>query len=167
MKRWYVVYTRAGMERMACGHLENQGYTVYLPQRLKERKHARRVNTIKVPLFPRYLFIELDTECDQWLAVNGTYGVSYLITMGDRPSPVPRGVVETVRERENEDGLVEIVEPVPYTTGDVVEITRGPFADQTGIFRCGDDKQRVTLLLSLLGREMEIRLPATTVRAYG
>ena len=39
-------------------------------------------------------------------------------------------------------------------------------ADQTAIFRC-DDKQRVTLLLSLLGREMEVRLPANAVRAYG
>ena len=25
MRRWYVVYTRTGMERMALGHLEEQG----------------------------------------------------------------------------------------------------------------------------------------------
>ena len=167
MTRWYVVYTRTGMERMALGHLENQGYTVYLPQRLKERRHARRIDKIKTPLFPRYLFVQLDLEIDRWHAINGTYGVGYLVTMGDRPSAVPAGIVEMIGANENEEGLVEIVDPCPYETGDVVEITQGALADQTGIFKCDDDKQRVTLLLSLLGREMEVRLPANAVRAYG
>lgn len=167
MRRWYVVYTRTGMERMARGHLENQGYTVYLPQRLKERRHARRIDSIKTPLFPRYLFVELDLSTERWHAINGTYGVNYLVTMGDRPSPVPQGIVETIRARENAEGLVDVVEASPYTKGEVVEITRGALADQTGIFKCDDDKQRVTLLLSLLGREMEVCLPANAVRAYG
>lgn len=166
MKRWYVVYTRMGMERMALGHLERQGYTAYLPQRLKERRHARRIDTIKTPLFPRYLFVELDTETDRWHAINGTYGVGYLVTMGDRPSAVPSGIVESIRARENNAGLVEIDEPCPYAKGEVVEITRGAFAAQTGIFKTDDDKQRITLLLSVLGRETEVRLPANAVRAY-
>ena len=167
MRRWYVVYTRTGMERMALGHLEAQGYTAYLPRRLKERRHARRIDTIKVPLFPRYLFVSLDLNIDPWRAINGTYGVNHLVVMGDRPSAVPQGVVEAIRTRENAEGLIEVVEPCPYRTGEVVEITRGALADQTGIFKCVDDKQRVTLLLGLLGREMEVRLPANAVRAYG
>ena len=167
MRRWYVVYTRTGMERMALGHLEEQGYTAYLPKRLKERRHARRIDTIKTPLFPRYLFVELDLATDAWHAINGTYGVGYLVAMGERPSALPQGIVEAIRVRENTEGLVEIVEPCPYAKGDVVEITRGALADQTGIFKCGDDKQRVTLLLSLLGRETEVRLPGSAVRAYG
>ena len=167
MRRWYVVYTRTGMERMASGHLENQGYTVYLPQRQKERRHARRIDTIKAPLFPCYLFVELDLSTERWHSINGTYGVKFLITMGDRPSPVPQGIVETIRARENAEGLVDVIEACPYTKGDVVEITRGALADQTGIFKWDDDKQRVTLLLSLLGREMEVCLPANAVRAYG
>ncbi len=153
MKRWYVVYTRTGLERMALGHLEEQNFTVYLPQRQKERRHARRIDTIKAPLFPRYLFVSLDIEADQWRSINGTYGVSYLVTMGEKPSAVPPGIVEAIRDQENEEGLVEIVEPHPYAKGDVIEITQGVLADQTGIFKCGADKQRVTLLLSLLGRE--------------
>lgn len=167
MKRWYAVYTRTGMERMALGNLELQGYTAYLPLRAKERRHARTIDTIKVPLFPRYLFVEIDTETESWRAINGTYGVACLITMGERPSGVPVGIVEAIREREDDKGLIEIDEPCPYKTGEVVEITYGAFADQTAIFKCGDDKQRVTLLLSLLGRETEVRLPANAVRAYG
>lgn len=167
MKRWYVVYTRTGMERMAAGHLENQGYTIYLPQRLKERRHARRIDTIKTPLFPRYLFVGLDLSTDRWNAINGTYGVNYLVAIGDRPSAVPKGIVEAISARENSEGHIEIIEPCPFKKGDVVEITHGALADQTGIFKCNDDKQRVTLLLSLLGREMEVSLPANAVCAFG
>jgi len=167
MKRWYAVYTRTGMERMALGNLELQGYAAYLPLRAKERRHARTVDTIKAPLFPRYLFVALDMATDGWRAINGTYGVSYLVTMGERPSAVPSGIVEAIRNRENDEGLVEVAEPCPYSEGEVVAITRGALADQTAIFKCGDDRQRVTLLLSLLGREMEVRLPTSAVRAYG
>lgn len=167
MKRWYAVHTRTGMERMAQGHLENQGYAVYLPLHLKERRHARRIDTVKRPLFPRYLFVELDLGTDSWHAINGTYGVHYLVTMGDRPASIPACVVDEIRARENEEGMVEVEEPCPFSAGEVVEITRGAFADQTGIFKCGDDRQRVTLMLSLLGRETEVRLPANAVRAYG
>lgn len=167
MKHWYVVYTRSGMERMAAGHLENQGYTVYLPQRLKERQHASRIDTISMPLFPRYLFVELDLSTDRWNAINGTYGVKFLVAMGDRPSALPQGIIEEIGARENSNGLVDVIEPCPYTKGDVVEIIHGALADQTGIFECDNDNQRVTLLLSLLGREMKVCLPTNTVRAFG
>ena len=167
MKRWYVVYTRTGMEGIAVGHLENQGYTVYLPQRLKERRHARRIDTIKAPLFPRYLFVKLDLSTDRWTAINGTYGVKYLVAIGDLPSAVPQGVVEAISARENSKGLVEVIESCPFTKGDVLEITHGALVDQTGVFKCDNDKQRVTLLLNLLGREMEVCLPANAVCAFG
>jgi transcriptional antiterminator RfaH len=162
MKRWYVVYTRAGMERLALGHLERQDFTAYLPQHMKERRR----DAIKVPLFPRYLFVSFDAEADQWRSITGTHGVSYLITMGEKPSAVPIGIVEAIHDRENTEGLVEVEEPCPYEAGEVVEITRGAFVDQTGIFKCGDAKRRVTLLLSLLGRQMEVQLPPNAIRSY-
>ena len=167
MKRWYVVYTRTGREAIASGHLENQGYTVSLPRRLKERRHARRIDTINAPLYPQYLFVELDLSTDRWNAINGTYGVKCLVAIGDQPSAVPQGVVEAISARENSEGLVDVIKPCPFTTGDVVEITHGALVDQTGIFKCDNDKQRVTLLLNLLGREMEVCLPANSVDAFG
>lgn len=165
MRCWYVAYTRAGMERMAQGHLENQGFATYLPRRRKSRRHARRVESVLVPLFPRYLFVALDLAVDRWRAVNGTYGIAGLVGMGERPSVAPADVIDEIRAREDADGIIDIEEPPPFAPGEVVEITRGALARQCGIFKCGDDRQRVTLLLSLLGRKTEIRLPGDAVRA--
>lgn len=166
MRRWYVAYTRTGMERLAQGHLERQGFSVYLPRRLKQRRHARRVDTIAVPLFPRYIFVAFDTSADRWQAVNGTHGVSNLVGAGEHPSAVPGGVIEAIREREDAEGLVNIGDPDRFAPGEAVEITQGALADQVGIFKCANDNQRVTLLLDLLGRETEIQLPAAAIRAY-
>jgi transcription elongation factor/antiterminator RfaH len=167
MKRWYVAYTRIGMERIAQGHLENQGFTTYLPRRRRERRHARKVDSVLVPFFPGYLFVAFDIEKDPWRSVNGTFGIRYLVGMGDTVSTVPDRVIESIRARENTEGLIEIAEEPPFAPGEVVEITRGALAAQTAIFKCANDNQRVTLLLSLLGRETEVKLPSSAVRAFG
>jgi len=167
LKRWYVAYTRTGMERIAQGHLENQGFTTYLPRRRKERRHARRTDSILVPLFPSYLFVAFDIGKDPWRSVNGTFGIRYLVGMGDTVSAVPESVIESIRARENAEGLIDIAEQPPFAPGEVVEITRGALAAQTAIFKCANDNQRVTLLLSLLGRETEVKLPTSAVRAFG
>jgi transcription antitermination factor NusG len=60
--RWYVVQTQAGAEHKAVMHLARQGFKTYLPRYLKRRRHARRIDVVAVPLFPRYLFVEIDFE---------------------------------------------------------------------------------------------------------
>ena len=57
---WYAVHTHAGAETKAVWHLENQGFSVYLPRYLRRRRHARKVDWVPTPLFPRYLFVFMD-----------------------------------------------------------------------------------------------------------
>ncbi len=166
MQRWYVVHTRAGAELLAQGHLERQGFETYMPRYLKTRRHARRTTRLPAPLFPRYLFVRFDAGDTPWRSINGTHGVSHLVCMGNRPSAVPRGVVPELRSRETEDGLVEVQEPLGLETGDVVRVTGGPLAQQTGVFQSIDDNRRVVILLSMLGREMNVTLGRETVAAF-
>ena len=166
MKRWYAVYSHAGAEAMAQGHLERQGFAAYLPRYRKTRRHARRTTEIQAPLFPRYLFVRFDIERSRWRSINGTYGVCNLVCMGTRPSPVPRGVVADIRTRENANGVIELPPAPSFAAGEVVRVTAGPLAEQTGVFDGMDDRQRVVLLLNMLGREMKVPLQRDTVAAY-
>lgn len=167
MKRWYAVYTKTAAESLAEGHLQRQGFETYLPRYRKERRHARRITQAKAPLFPSYLFVALDLECDRWKSVNGTHGVRYLVAMGDRPSAVPEGVVEAIRARENTENLIDLPPQPPFENGEVVRVTSGALLDQTGIFQCMDDRQRVIVLLDLLGRELSVPLRRDAVSAFG
>jgi transcriptional antiterminator RfaH len=163
MKQWFVVHTQPCKETVACQHLEEQGYETYLPRFRKTRKHARKVEQILAPLFPRYLFISFDTDKDQWRSVQGTRGVSYLLTTDNKPAEVPLRIVQSLKDRQTDEGLVAINTIMPFAKGDKVRVLDGAFKEHIAVFDKMDDKQRVQLLLNWLGREIAVCLPSYAV----
>ncbi len=163
MKRWYVANTHARAETRALGHLRRQGFVAYLPQFLKRRVHARRVEEVPAPLFSRYLFVNFDPDAGPWRAILSTVGVQRLICHGHTPTPVPEGVVEEMQAREDETGYIRMAATSMFKRGDEVRITAGALCDRIGLFDCTDDRQRVFLLLELLGRSVRVALPLDRV----
>ena len=163
MDRWYVVSTQPQKEERAREHLLRQGFDVYLPRWRKRRSHARRVEWVPAPLFPRYLFVGFDIEITRWRAINSTIGVSYLVCNGGMPLPLPNGIVEAIRAREADSGLIEI-KPA-FRMGQPVIVGEGAFLDQIGLFEHTNDDERVTILLNLLGREVRVKVPTHSIRA--
>src|SRR5215471_21535228 len=74
-ERWYAVHTLPFAEARAERQLRRQEFRTFQPKRHKTIRHARKLNTIEAPFFPRYLFIVLDLGRHQWRSVNGTIGV--------------------------------------------------------------------------------------------
>lgn len=165
MKRWYVVHTRPRAERVALDHLGRQGFTAFLPEYRRRRSHARRVEIVAAPLFPNYLFVLADIEKTRWRAISSTSGVSHLICAGDMPAPLPIGVVEEIQSRLDSNGFIVMKPNINFNVGDPIKITDGPFIDQVGFFECSTDEDRVTLLLTLLGRKLRVKIPLTAVEA--
>ena len=60
--RWFVAHTHPHAEAKATSHLNRQGFEIYFPRYLKRRRHARRIETVAAPLFPRYLFVAVDLD---------------------------------------------------------------------------------------------------------
>ncbi len=165
MKRWYVVQTRPRDESTALFHLSRQGFEGYLPRFLKQRRHARRVDIKPEPLFPGYLFVALDLAAARWRSIHGTVGVSRLVCHGETPAPVPTGIVERIQESEDDKGWIVLRPEKSLQKGQKVEISQGPFADLMGTFEALDSKERVIVLLNLLGREVRARVPSGWIQA--
>jgi transcription antitermination factor NusG len=160
-ERWYVARTLAQRELQAVKQLTNQGYRVFLPLHLKNRRHARKVETISAPLFSRYIFTILDRTRDRWRSINGTLGVDRLLMCGGEPQPVPPGLVEDLILAADADGTVHF--DFPLHEGQIIKVTAGPFADLIGRLERLDDKGRVSVLLELLGGTVRVALPHTMV----
>ena len=62
MTYWCATQTHKNAEDLSVQHLVRQGFKVLLPKYLKRRKHARKIDWVPRPLFPRYLFVELVSE---------------------------------------------------------------------------------------------------------
>lgn len=165
MTTWCVAQTHVRSEDTAAFHLRRQGYTVFLPKHLKRRKHARRIDMVAVPLFPRYLFVALDPKTDPWWSIRSTVGISNLILFNGHPALVPTEVIDGIRVRQDKKGLVKIHAGSRFKHGDHVKIVDGPFTDLEGLFDSPTDEDRVTVLLNLMGREVKVHVPLETVHA--
>ncbi len=164
MAEWIVAHCHANAEIKAEAHLKRQGFAVYLPKIKKTRRHARRLETVVRPLFPRYLFIEFDENSTHWRPICSTVGVSYLLTAGERPLTTPAWVIEQLRQREDKNGLFSGACEKLFNKGDAIEITSGPLAEHSGIFDGLDDSQRVAVLLDIMGRQVKTLVPLEAIR---
>ncbi|MCF8476726.1 MAG: transcriptional activator RfaH [Pseudolabrys sp.] len=165
LSRWYVVQTQPNAEKKAVTHLDRQGFVTYLPRYLKRRRHARRVDLVSAPLFPRYLFIEIDTAVQRWRSIYSTVGVSRLVCAGDTPTPVPDQVVTLLKQREDEAGLIRLDTRPSFRVGDKIRVLEGAFCDLLGLYEGISERDRVTILLDLLGRKVRVQVDAESVVA--
>ena len=166
MRRWYVAMTHTKSEEVAHANLARQGFQAYLPRYLKLRRHARQTTEVKAPLFPGYLFVAIDMDAEQWRPIRSTIGVRDLISFGELPAAMPDGIVEEIRERENQAGVVPVAEPVPFKKGDAVKVLSGPMRDAVGWFERVADKDRIIILLEMLGRQVRLPLKRSIVRSF-
>lgn len=162
-RHWYAVHTQVHREVRAQTQLQNQHYRVYLPQRRKTIRHARKLRTVLAPFFPRYLFITLDPTVDQWRNVNHTFGVCSLVMAGERPHPVPRGVVEAMIAATDAAGVLSVAQDLKI--GERVRLLAGPFADRLGTLDRLDDNGRVRVLLEIMGGAVPVQLARKNVIA--
>lgn len=161
-KSWYLVYTKPRQEEVARVQLERQNYTVYLPRaRQARRRQGRRVMTIE-PLFPRYLFIHLDSQIDNWAPIRSTLGVACLVRFGQLPALIPSSLVRFLKDREGVAGLHEWAEP-DYHEGDRVQVVEGAFQGYTGILMARTSRERVVVLLELLGRPVPTQVAISQI----
>ena len=79
-ERWFVVQTLAKREAKAQFQLVQQGFASFCPWSCGQCVTRGRTRNVKGGGFPGYLFIALDLQRDRWRSVNGTFGVSRLVT---------------------------------------------------------------------------------------
>jgi transcriptional antiterminator RfaH len=164
-RRWYVVQTQPHAEAKAAAHLCRQGFDIYLPRYLKRRRHARRIETVAAPLFPRYMFVAVDTAVQRWRAIGSTIGVARLVCNGECPAAVVEGVIEGLKCRQDERGFVRLSQGPRFAPGDRIRVLDGVFSACLGLFESITDGERVAILLDLLGRKVRVVLDSDLVTA--
>jgi len=135
------------------------GYQTYYP-RLRDRRirHGRRVE-LRPALFPGYAFIAVEL---QWHAARWTAGVLGLIMGAHQPAHVPDSVIDEIRGREV-GGLIELAPPPALRRDARVRIVAGPFANHLAIYAGMKPRERVEILLQLLGAVQRVELPKDAV----
>lgn len=161
---WYLVHTKPRQEEIALANLERQGYECYLPQMRIERVRRRKAEVATEPMFPRYLFIRLDSS-DQgksWSPIRSTLGVSQLVHFGARAAKVDDTLVDLLHQRER-----SLPTEAMFQSGDSVVITDGPFAGIEAIYQTADADRRAFILLEILSKPVPMRIDVGRLRKAG
>ena len=145
---WYLLQTKPNSQSTACEHLKRQGFKVFLPLIIKtSRKNGRFLN-VKVPLFPGYLFMGAIVASVPWKSVNGTRGVSSVVTLDGFYRPVDTYIIEGLQSRCDVDGIIQRLNNI--VPGDRAKIERGPFAEFICTVEDIQDDRRAWVLIDIL-----------------
>jgi transcriptional antiterminator RfaH len=163
---WYLVSTKTRSEQLAQENLNRQSYTTYLPLvKNKRRRNGRYLTRIEA-FFPGYLFIQLDSETDNWSPIRSTRGVAGLVRFGGVPATIPEGLIESLKANEDNTGYQQI-EHKQLKQGDSINIIDGPFAGQQGIFQTMKGNDRVLILLNIIGKNTPATLSIHNLQLAG
>ena len=160
---WYVAHTKPRQEHVARENLVRQGYGVYLPQMkvLKCRRHRQQIGY--EPLFPRYLFFQPRDAEHSIAPVRSTQGVTSIVRFGGTPALLRPGAVADIRAFESQQNAADLAELRALRPGRSVVVTTGPLAGLQGLIAMVS-KERVIVLMRLLGEETKVRLSPGELR---
>ncbi len=155
MLNWYAVQTKSRGERQALENLNRQGFVTHLPL-IKAARHRRgRWQGTVEPLFPGYLFVQLDLGRQNAAPIRSTRGVIGMVRFGTEPQPVPHAIMRALLEAQAGEGSA--IDPDSlFKAGDRVTLVEGPMKGLTAIVQAKTAQDRVLLLLDLLGRENRV-----------
>jgi len=156
-RSWYLIYTKPQQEDVALRNLEQQDYSVYLP-RITEKKRVRGMQQeVTGPMFPRYLFIELNQEFDNWSPIRSTRGVSGLVRFGLQPARVPGDFIRGLQD--GAERLSELMlQAARFNLGDKVIMMDGPFKGYEAVFQAQKGTERAIVLLEIANRHTQLQV---------
>jgi transcriptional antiterminator RfaH len=147
---WACAQVEAQQERAAEHFLHLNGFVeTYCPRlRVTRRSRGRQVVSKPPPLFPSYVFVAVTNG---WWAARWCPRVVRVILSGTTPAVVPDAIIAGLKAREGPAGLIELPRPPKFHPGDRVRILHGPFIGLAGLHIGMKPRQRVEVLLAILG----------------
>ena len=166
-RAWYVIRTKPRQEDVARLNYEQQGFETYLPKILTTTRHARKIRQLARPLFPGYIFLHLSSDEMRWTTISSTYGALGPVRFGNYYPSVPDWMIEEIKKRENEQGLVTLyhIRNVNFKKGDRVKVKLNHYEELEAIFFAKRGEDRAIILLEILKRQVKAEVPLSNIRA--
>jgi transcriptional antiterminator NusG len=165
--QWFVVHTLTGHEQKVKRILEKV---------IKEKKVETAFGRIVIPvenlvrvrkgkkvieerrLYPGYIVIEMEGSDENLRLVNSISGVTHFLGSKTKPIPLDEAEIKALLEQV-EESKEKVITKIPFTKGERVTVTDGPFTDFIGtVEEVYPDREKVKVLVVIFGRTTPIEL---------
>ena len=152
---WYVAHTRPRCEKKLADYCKRQGFQVTLPFYRSVKKYERKAAIFEKPLFPNYVFLQL--EPIQRQKVYQSDFVANLLDVTDQAT-FEKQLADILLSLET--GLEIILAP-EITVGARVKITAGPLRGLEGFVETRSGVTYVQLRLDFIAQGVSVKVDAT------
>jgi len=147
---WYVLHTKSRHENIVNDGLLRKSMEVYLPKITVPSKRRDRKKTIRVPLFPGYLFVKTDLHPHIHLEIVKVAGAVRFIGNNRGPLPITDETIESLKIMVESDSSVTTGNNLKK--GDKVMVIHGPLEGVIGTFVRYGGKGRIVVNIEALGQ---------------
>ena len=164
---WYVAHTYSGHEQKAKRHLESAidtggfgdrfGRVIVPTEQVTEMRQGKKSTSTR-KFLPSYLLVEMELDNETRHLVVNTPGITNFVGAGGKPQALaPEEVQHIIGHMEK--GPVLKTDEVPYSAGDAVKVTDGPFADFSGVVsEVIPERKKLKVMVSIFGRPTPVEL---------
>ena len=160
-KRWYLAQCKPNATHIAVRNLDNQGFASFLPLQEGTERKGKGFQHQSRPLFPGYLFVQLDADEGPWRKINSTRGIVQLVRLGTAPSVVPDAIIGALMARCNETGIIQ--DAGALAAGDRAQVMRGPFSGFVATIADVEANDRIYILLDIMGQSTTVSIDAAAL----
>lgn len=164
---WYVVHTYSGYENKVKDtlvqtveaqnlHDKIQVIDVPMEETLEIKDGKKKI--VQRKLYPGYVLVKMKLDEKIWYTIRNTRGVTGFVGPDGEPEPLSEEELISM-------GLgAEVSAVVDYEVGDAVKVIYGPLDSFIGtVTEVNVTKRKVTVLVSMFGRETPVELDFTQV----
>lgn len=155
---WYALQHKPAQGDRAVANLQNQDIACFYPKITVEKIRAGKRSKKLEPLFPGYLFVNLEQSDPMWAKLRSTRGILRVVSFNNKPAGIEDGVIEHIK-----DGLNTIADQGGIKPGQAVEIEDGPFRGISAIFQAYDGEERAIVLISFMQKQQAISVPVSGI----
>ena len=159
---WYCVKARPKQEGIATRLLRQEmGLEVFCPKIRFKRARSTGVAWVQEAMFPGYIFARFAYPL-LYRRVAATSGVAKTLSFGGRPCVLDESIIADLRLHVADGEIVEIASDIKE--GEEVRVVEGPFLGVRALVtRILPARDRVAILLSMLGQEREVEVSAAAL----
>lgn len=159
---WYCLRSQPKHEHIAAIHLRRYAAVeVFAPRIRFQRPRLKGKAWMTEALFPGYLFARFDLA-ERWREIQYSHAVRSILSFGGKIPVLPTEVIDRLREMLGPEEL-SVVQPAIEAGGEIV-VTDGVFQGlKTIVTSYVPGKDRIKLLMNVMGRDMEVEAPLSSV----
>lgn len=151
---WTVIETLPSQEERAACSAERLECEIYLPRFRVLRSHrGGRLVAHREILFPEYLFVRITED---WQSLSRARGVRRVLIRADLPIRIRDEEVESIRVREDSEGLVRLRPRLESGDSVVVGLGGGAYSGVSGFVEDASAQERVRVLFRMMGRAVRV-----------